>query len=296
MVQYPFWMSSLMAVSASPTPSGGPVTVNISPVVSMRAPVFSWMSLILAPLGPMTMPIFASGTLIVTVDKLLFSGSFSFSATAAAVAAALTGAETDWETPGALAAVLSIAGPIPGMYCCAWPGLIPAALAAAFSSSILSLRLACFFVMPVETSQSPPVPSSYSMKRSGLGSRFLGSSSAFSTLAGALALAVALAFASPLGLAASLLAAGFGAGVAAFGCAFGFGSSLGCAFGFGSSLGPAFALPLAAAFGSAGGAAAGLAFTSGFLFSGVFSFFGGASASPSSLAFFCAALRLALFD
>mmetsp|Transcript_20957 Transcript_20957/g.37734 ORF Transcript_20957/g.37734 Transcript_20957/m.37734 type:complete len:205 (-) Transcript_20957:591-1205(-) len=121
MAVYPFSMSSLMALSATATASGGPIMVKTSPDVSMRAtPLFSWMSLIVEPFGPITIPIFASGTLMVAVLRLL---SFAFSSLACASIAALAAA------PAAAAflrtaftsAWLSFGGAIPGMCWSAGP-------------------------------------------------------------------------------------------------------------------------------------------------------------------------------
>mmetsp|Transcript_39142 Transcript_39142/g.88168 ORF Transcript_39142/g.88168 Transcript_39142/m.88168 type:complete len:449 (-) Transcript_39142:9-1355(-) len=294
--QYPFSTSCLMASSAWETSHGDPVTVKISPLVSMRAPVFSWIILILEPLGPMTMPIFDSGTFTCAEEVFGAAGSLSLSAAAAALTAAMAGiALTDCVTPvDVLEPPAVVAGPIPGMYWMVCPGLTPAAFASAFSCSIRSLRLCCFVDRPVDTAQSPPVPSSSSKTRSGLGSRFRGSSSTGAALAGAFALAAGLALASAFGFAASGLAAGFSAGFAAV---FALGSALGSAFG--SALGSALAFPFAFALGSAG-AAAGFASAFGFLVSlaGGSGALGGAaaSASPSSLAFLAAALRFALLE
>mmetsp|Transcript_29581 Transcript_29581/g.87976 ORF Transcript_29581/g.87976 Transcript_29581/m.87976 type:complete len:303 (-) Transcript_29581:8-916(-) len=271
------------------TPAGGPVIVKTSPVVSMRAPVFSWMSLILEPLGPMTIPIFWSGTFTVAVEVLLLSAAaaaaaFSAAAWAAATAIAATCsfvAATAWEAAGP--AFASGAGPMPGMYCGACPGFRPVAFASAFSASTRSLRFCCLFVRPVETSQSGPVPSSSWTNLSGLGSRFGGSSS--TGFGAALALVLAAGFALP-----SAFAAGFAAAALA-GAAFG--SGLGSAFG--SAAGSALAFALALALGSA---AAGGAFAGAFAGAGA----GGAasslgsSAAAASLALFAACLRFALFE
>mmetsp|Transcript_117902 Transcript_117902/g.313676 ORF Transcript_117902/g.313676 Transcript_117902/m.313676 type:complete len:297 (+) Transcript_117902:143-1033(+) len=275
--------------------------VKTSPVVSMRAPVFSWTSLILEPFGPMTMPIFASGTFTVAVDLL---PSFSFSAARAAAAAAAAAATaaaatcsgvapTAWDTSGvAAAAFTSAAVGMPGMCCCGWPGLTPVALASIFSRSSRSLRFCCFLVRPVETSHSGPVPSSSCTNLSGLASRLLGSSSSCGFAA---ALEVALGFAACFAL-PSALAAGFATALAGAlasppVCAFGsaFGSALGCATG--SGLAVAFALGAAAA--GAGGSALALAFTAFGCSAGAGASFSGAA---FSFALFAAALRLALLE
>merc|ERR1740121_2679510 len=272
--QYPFSTSSLIAVSAAATALGSPMMVKSSPVVSMReTPVFSWIILILAPFGPMTIPTRFSGTCTVAVDDGP-SSFFSSTATPAAFMARMrsTSAAADWLTP--LAPALACAGAMPGMVFVgagAKPGIdLPTGMA---WSSFRSLRFCCFFVMPAETSQDPPEPSSMvQLGGSSVLSLAFGSSSA--TFAGALALPLAAGFAAAFG------AAGGSAGA--------FAAALGAA---GSTLAPALALALALAFGSAFGAGAGsgsalaLAFPLAFAFGSAFgSGAGGAVASALALA------------
>mmetsp|Transcript_3032 Transcript_3032/g.8987 ORF Transcript_3032/g.8987 Transcript_3032/m.8987 type:complete len:201 (-) Transcript_3032:359-961(-) len=200
----------------------------------------------------MTMPILPSGTLMLAVlaggSTLAFSAAsftaFSFSARAAATIAAVRPASTCCDAPAAFGADdfrYSEAGAMPGMDCCAWPGFRPWAartLASNCCSSTRAFRFSAFFVRPLETSHSPPVPSSNWTKRSGLASRFFGASSS-------------TAFALALGLAAACfgLASAFGfAAASAFGSgAFGSAGACTCAFAF------AFGCAFASAFGSAFG-------------------------------------------
>merc|ERR1740130_705782 len=148
---------------------------------------------------------------------------------------------------------------------------------ALFSSSLRSLYFCCFLLRPLQTSQSPPVPSSISTAGTPglfcflIGSSFTGSGlfSLFFLLldfaeacgcsgaggggaASALAFALAVALGSALGSAFALafaLGAGSGAGGAgaAFGSAFAFALALGA---LGSALGSAFALAFALGAGS----------------------------------------------
>merc|ERR1740130_1591629 len=151
---------------------------------------------------------------------------------------------------------------------------------ALLSSSLRSLYFCCFLLRPLQTSQSPPVPSSISTAGiPGLFCFFIGSSftgsglfSLFSPFfllldfaeacgcsgaggggaASAFAFALAVALGSALGSAFALafaLGAGSGAGGAgaAFGSAFAFALALGA---LGSALGSAFALAFALGAGS----------------------------------------------
>mmetsp|Transcript_117879 Transcript_117879/g.313584 ORF Transcript_117879/g.313584 Transcript_117879/m.313584 type:complete len:203 (+) Transcript_117879:988-1596(+) len=154
-------------------------------------------------------------------------------------------AATDWETDSALALEAALAsdppGAMPGICCCGCPGVTPEAVA----SARCSLRFCCFLEMPVESSHSPPVPSSYSTMRSGLFSRFTGSSSASFACALALALALPAALAFP-----SALAAGFAAALAGAALASATGAALGAALASAAAagtLGSLLALALALA-------------------------------------------------
>mmetsp|Transcript_35118 Transcript_35118/g.84184 ORF Transcript_35118/g.84184 Transcript_35118/m.84184 type:complete len:356 (+) Transcript_35118:449-1516(+) len=231
--------------------------VNISPDVSIRVtPVFSWISLILDPLGPMTIPILFSGTLIWAVCMLVFS---AFSASTCARAAAPFSL-----TPAMNAAISSLeaafgAGAMPGtVFVGAMPGTVFLAWAASMACSRLrcssfSFLFSAFFDSPVDCSQSPPVPSSISKGWTSSRSCFSGS---FSTSFGGALFALA-----------PCLAAGFGAALAATGAGAGAGSALALAFPFAlgsagagaGALAPAFALgsAFAAPFGFAASGAAG---------------------------------------
>mmetsp|Transcript_56381 Transcript_56381/g.101319 ORF Transcript_56381/g.101319 Transcript_56381/m.101319 type:complete len:210 (+) Transcript_56381:356-985(+) len=201
----PFSISSLMAFSAMLTAAGGPVITKTSPVVSMRVtPDFSWMSLMLAPLGPMILPILASGTWMVTTDWL---ASFSLAAASSTALPAAFLAEVD-ARPLRMASTDRMsfaAAAIPGMVLTgAMPGTtflaIPAARSAiCFSWSAFSLRFVAFLLTPAASSHSPPVPSSM-MTNGSISTGLDGGASTFGGSALALAtLALALAFGSGSG-------------------------------------------------------------------------------------------------
>mmetsp|Transcript_14115 Transcript_14115/g.26417 ORF Transcript_14115/g.26417 Transcript_14115/m.26417 type:complete len:298 (-) Transcript_14115:170-1063(-) len=228
-------------------------------------PVFSWIILILEPLGPMTMPILFSGTLIWAVCMLVFSAcSASTAARASApfwAALAMNAAisSLDAALGTAMPGTVFVGAIIPGIFCFfAWAAMIACSF---LTCSCFSFLFSAFFERPVLCSQSPPVPSSIS---NGWVNSTRSFSGAFSSFGAAFALAACLA----AGFAAAAFA---GAGAAGAGSAFAlalplaFGSGAGGVGGGASFLLPAFAfasalgaaLPLAA--GSGAGAALGAA-------------------------------------
>mmetsp|Transcript_99196 Transcript_99196/g.318276 ORF Transcript_99196/g.318276 Transcript_99196/m.318276 type:complete len:210 (-) Transcript_99196:10-639(-) len=207
--------------------------VKTWPWVSMRSTShFSWIILIFAPFGPMTIPILFSGTWIVALE-LGPTGSLAFSSAATFMAKIRsTSAATDWFGPLAFPSALACApaGAMPTMYC--WlDGMALPLGPTCTSSAALCLRLSAFLESPEEVSQAGPEPSS--MTKTMVSFSFsLGFSSSTST-----GFATAFAFCLP--------------------CAFAFGA--GAAGASRSGAGAALALPLALGAGAAGagGAAAG---------------------------------------
>mmetsp|Transcript_154491 Transcript_154491/g.494146 ORF Transcript_154491/g.494146 Transcript_154491/m.494146 type:complete len:289 (+) Transcript_154491:796-1662(+) len=283
--------------------------VKTWPWVSMRSTShFSWIILIFAPFGPMTMPILFSGTWIVALE-LGPVGSLAFSSAATFMAKIRsTSAATDWFGPLACPPALACApaGAMPTTYC--WlDGMALPLGPTCTSSAALCLRLSAFLESPEEVSQAGPEPSS--MTKTMVSFSFsLGFSSSTSTgFATAFAFCLPCAFAfgagaagasgSGAGAGAALalpLALGAGAGGSGSALALAFGSALGSAFG--GSAGAAFALPLALGWlcwGSGAEAALAFAFGGG---GGTGVGAAGASSSCASSRTFLDARFLALLD
>mmetsp|Transcript_92251 Transcript_92251/g.265446 ORF Transcript_92251/g.265446 Transcript_92251/m.265446 type:complete len:239 (+) Transcript_92251:773-1489(+) len=229
--------------------------VKSSPEVSMRVtPVFSWSSLILEPLGPMTMPTRFSGTFttavavgpVGSVSTTSGGGAFMFkirSTSAWAASRAVFGAAA-----GALYCCFCVGALWPAAPCEFLPELFAGA---SFWSSCLSLRFCWRLFMPVETSHAGPLPSSSWTLGANSSESFFGSSLASWALALDLALPFAVAFAEGSGAGAGA-AGGDAAPALALAPAFaepaGFSDA---AFGAGSAFASALALALPLAFGSA---------------------------------------------
>mmetsp|Transcript_85443 Transcript_85443/g.241888 ORF Transcript_85443/g.241888 Transcript_85443/m.241888 type:complete len:246 (-) Transcript_85443:480-1217(-) len=162
----PLAISSSKACLAWATASGLPsMRKMLASMLIVFTSVFSLIMLMVAPLGPITMPTLSSGTF----NSATESCSLGFSSAAAAPFAAMIFAIwsgvaiKDWSTVGpalypAMPGTRFVAALAPGT------ALPPAVFSTWASRIFLSSSFFCCFAlfafMPVDTSQSPPLPSS----------------------------------------------------------------------------------------------------------------------------------------